>query len=99
MTISSTIRDNQAVLQIDGRVDTNTSPQLQSAILSAFQKSTYIVLDFAKVPYISSAGLRSLLLGQKTANSKHATMELIHVCPAVMQVLQAVGFADILTIH
>ena len=99
MTISSTIKDNEALLQIDGRVDTNTSPQLQSAILNAFQRSSRLVLDFAKVPYISSAGLRALLIGQKTANSKRAVMELIHVSPTVMTILQYVGFADILTIR
>ena len=99
MTISSTRKDNEALLQIDGRVDTNTSPQLQSAILNAFQRSSRLVLDFAKVPYISSAGLRALLIGQKTANSKRAVMELIHVSPTVMTILQSVGFADILTIR
>ena len=99
MTISSTIKDNEALLQIDGRVDTNTSPQLQSAILNAFQRSSRLVLDFAKVPSISSAGLRALLIGQKTANSKRAVMELIHVSPTVMTILQSVGFADILTIR
>ena len=99
MTISSTIKDNEALLQIDGRVDTNTSPQLQSAILNAFQRSSRLVLDFAKVPYISSAGLRALLIGQNTANSKRAVMELIHVSPTVMTILQSVGFADILTIR
>ena len=99
MTISSTIKDNEALLQIDGRVDTNTSPQLQSAILNAFQRSSRLVLDFAKVPYISIAGLRALLIGQKTANSKRAVMELIHVSPTVMTILQSVGFADILTIR
>lgn len=99
MTISSTIKDNEALLQIDGRVDTNTSPQLQSAILNAFQRSSRLVLDFAKVPYISSAGLRALLIGQKTANSKRAVMELIHVSPTVMTILQSVGFADILIIR
>ena len=60
MTISSTVKDNCAVLLIDGRVDTNTSPQLQSAILNAFQRASHIVLDFEKVPYISSAGLRDV---------------------------------------
>ena len=99
MTISSTMQENQAVLKIDGRVDTNTSPQLQAAILDAFQRSSHIVLDFQKVPYISSAGLRALLIGQKTANSKRGIMELIHVCPAVMTILQSAGFADILTIR
>ena len=99
MTITTTQEGAHITLAIDGRVDTNTSPQLQSAILDAFQRSSHIVLDFEKVPYISSAGLRALLIGQKTANSKRGSMELIHVCPAVMTILQSVGFADILTIH
>ena len=50
MTISSTVKDNCAVLLIDGRVDTNTSPQLQSAILNAFQRASHIVQDFEMVP-------------------------------------------------
>ncbi|MBM6924816.1 STAS domain-containing protein [Pseudoflavonifractor phocaeensis] len=99
MTINTKREGSQVTLSIEGRVDTNTSPQLQSKILEAFRSAKDVVLDFQKVPYISSAGLRALLIGQKTAASKRASMVLINVSPGVMQVLETVGFADILTIR
>lgn len=99
MTIKVTKDGASAVLAIEGRIDTNTSPELQSEILKAFQSAKSVTLDFAAVPYISSAGLRALLIGQKTAASKGATMELINVSAAVYSILESVGFAKILTIH
>lgn len=99
MKITVSQQNEKCVLQIEGRVDTNTSPQLQEAILESFQNSRYVVLDFEKVDYISSAGLRALLIGQKTATSKSALMELIRVGPSVMSVLKSVGFVQILNIR
>ena len=86
-------------LQVDGRVDTMTSPQLQATILAAFQTAKTVSLDLEKVPYVSSAGLRALLLGQKTAASKGAVFELVHVTQPVMDVLDSVGFSKILTLR
>jgi len=98
MVIIKNTEKNQVTLQIEGRVDTNTSPQLQDEILKAFQSAKTAILDFEKVPYISSAGLRALLIGQKTAASKGAAMELVNVPGVVMSVLETVGFNKILTI-
>ena len=89
MNISETRAGDVIQIQIDGRVDTTTSPQLQNAILQAF----------SQVAYVSSAGLRALLIGQKTANSKGGSMTLIHVPDAVNQVFQMSGFSGILTIE
>lgn len=86
-------------LMVDGRVDTNTSPQLQQAILNAFQKQKDVVVDFLNVPYISSAGLRALLIGQKTAASKGGSMKLTNVSDVVMNVLEMSGFSKILVIE
>ena len=86
-------------IKIEGRVDTTTSPDLQAAILNAFQKVGKLVLDFEKCDYISSAGLRSLLIGQKTANSKKGSMILVHVQQMVMSVLEMSGFTSMLTIE
>lgn len=99
MTIKVTKDGSSAVLAIEGRIDTNTSPELQSEILKAFQISKAVILDFASVPYISSAGLRALLIGQKTAASKGSVMELKNVSPAVYSILESVGFAKMLTIR
>ena len=98
MTINKIVNGNEVTLVIDGRVDTNTSPELQKAILAAFQGAKLLKLDLEKVNYVSSAGLRAFLLGQKTAGSKGAVMELHHVAPSVKAVLDSVGFSKILTI-
>jgi len=98
MIITSRQEGTTVTLDIEGRVDTNTSPELQAKILDAFQSAKKLILNFEKVPYISSAGLRALLIGQKTATSKNATMEMICVSEMVMSVLDSVGFSQILTI-
>ncbi len=99
MTIKTSQEGTKAILAIEGRIDTNTSPQLQDALLKAFQTAKSVTVDFAAVPYISSAGLRALLIGQKTAASKGLTMELKNVSPAVFSILESVGFSKILTIN
>jgi anti-anti-sigma factor len=86
-------------LLLEGRIDTNTSHELQQGILNAFQKNKHIVLDFLNVAYISSAGLRALLIGQKTAGSKDGSMKLVNVNDTVKSVLDMSGFSNILTIE
>ncbi len=99
MQITETKIDDSIQLSIEGQVDTITSAQLQQSILVAFQKSKNVILDLEQVPYMSSTGLRALLLGQKTATSKGGTMKVLHVQPAVMQVFQMSGFDSILSIE
>ena len=99
MTIIKNVNGSEVTLVIEGRIDTNTSPELQKAILEAFQSAKLLKLDLEKVDYVSSAGLRAFLLGQKTAGSKGAVMELHHVAAQVKSVLDTVGFSKILTIR
>ena len=91
--------ENVITISIEGRVDTNTSPDLQAAILKAFQKVNSLVLDFGQCDYVSSAGLRALLIGQKTANSKKGSMKLTQVQPSVKSVFDMSGFSNLLTIE
>lgn len=99
MNVVATDCENYIRLLVEGRVDTNTSPQLQQAILNAFQKRKDVVVDFLNVPYISSAGLRALLIGQKTAASKGGSMKLTNVSEVVMNILEMSGFSKILKIE
>lgn len=92
-------RQNEGILfQVEGRVDTNTSIELQARILNGLQKSSVIMLDLKEVEYISSAGLRALLIGEKTAKAIRGRMEIHNVQAAVMEVLQMTGFDRILDI-
>ena len=99
MNLNTTRTEDIITIEIEGRVDTNTSPVLQNEILLSFQKVSKVVLDFEKTVYISSAGLRALLIGEKTAQSKQGTMVLKHVPEVVMNVLEMSGFAKILKIE
>ena len=99
MNITSNRVDDVITLDIEGRVDTNTSSALQMEILNSFQKTSKLVLDFQQVVYVSSAGLRALLIGQKTAMSKKGSMVLINVPDVVKNVLDMSGFSNILTIQ
>lgn len=90
---------DELILRFEGKIDKITSAQAQSSILSAVQKNANLTLDFMDVPYISSAGLRALLLGQKSANAKGGSMKVINVGPEVMSVLKLSGFDKVLTIQ
>ena len=99
MTISETRNGESITLSVEGRVDATTSAQLQNSILLSFQKVRDLVLDFEQCEYVSSAGLRALLIGQKTAQSKGGQMKLIHVGDTFMSVLKLSGFDSIITIE
>jgi anti-anti-sigma factor len=58
-----------------------------------------VVIDFLNVAYISSAGLRALLIGQKTAASKGGSMKLVNIADTVKTVLDMSGFSNILDIE
>ncbi len=99
MTIQENREGDVITLAIDGRVDTTNAPELQTAVLNAFQKGNHVVLDMENLAYISSAGLRALLIGHKTATSKGGSQKLINVGDMIMEIFETTGFSDILTIE
>lgn len=99
MNIVKRVNEEETILAVEGRIDATNSKELQDAIIGAFQSTKNLAVDFEKVVYIASAGLRALLLGQKTAISKSGMMKLIHVCDDVMDVLRITGFDSALHIE
>lgn len=97
MTVTIDKNNETTTLKIEGRLDTTTAPELENAINSEGDALKNLVLDFEKVNYISSAGLRVLLTAQKKMNVQ-GSMELINVSEDVMDILEMTGFADILVI-
>ncbi len=98
MTIGKTANGTELTIAPEGRLDTTTAPQLEAVLQESFSGVEHLVLDFAKLEYISSAGLRVLLLAQKTMN-KQGTMVLRHVNETIGEVLEITGFSDILTVE
>ena len=85
-------------VEVVGRVDTTTAPQLEEGILGELEGVNDLVLDFTNLEYISSAGLRLLLLLQKKMNACDGVFEIHNVNEFVMEVFEMTGFKDILTI-
>jgi len=83
---------------LEGRLDTTTAPNLEKELKYSLGDVTELIMDFEKLEYISSAGLRVLLSAQKTMN-KQGEMKLIHVNDTIMEIFKVTGFSDILTIE
>ena len=99
MTINKTIENEILILELEGRLDTSTSPLLEDELKSAFEIVKKITMDFSKLDYVSSAGLRVLLLGQKSAKEKNIHMSLTGVSKDIMEVFEITGFSDLLNIE
>ena len=98
MEIKKTQNDENILLSLEGRLDTLTATKLQEAFVEVFSTAATIDLDFAGVDYISSAGLRVLLLGEKNAKAAGKTLTLKNVSAEVMEIFDITGFTGILNI-
>ena len=98
MTINKNLNGSTLCIALEGRLDTTTAPDLENELKVSLNGVTELILDFEKLDYISSAGLRVLLSAQKTM-TKQGSMKIIHVNEMVMEVFEVTGFSDILTIE
>ena len=86
------------VVKLVGRLDTHTSPELTESLKGDLDDIEELTLDLSELIYVSSAGLRVILATQKIMN-KQGSMKVINVQDIVMEVFEATGFVDILTIE
>ena len=98
MTITPNRQGDTLTLALGGRLDTNTSPELDAALKSSLDGVKLLVLDLKDLVYLSSAGLRVILAAQKKMN-RQGRLVIRHVCATIMEVFEITGFSDILTIE
>ena len=97
MTIKQKKENKTLTVFISGRVDTKTAPELLEFLQGAMPGVEELILDFAEVEYVSSAGLRVILYAQKTMTSQ-GSMKVANVNSDIMETFELTGFSDILTI-
>ena len=97
LDIQKEIGEGRAVFALKGRLDTNTASKLERELKEVYPELKELVLDFAALDYISSAGLRVLLTAHKTM-MKQGEMRLEHVNENIQEIFEVTGFTDILTI-
>ena len=96
MKINSNNNNGSLNVELDGRLDTTTAPELEKFLAQNYDEINFLTVDCAKLAYISSAGLRVMLSAQKKMKG---SMKLVNVCELVMEVFELTGFADILVIE
>ena len=98
LNIQTTKEDGTLVMTLEGRIDTNTASELDAAIKMKTADAEKLVLDFEKVDYVSSAGLRVLLSADKIMR-RAGGMKILNANEIVREVFEVTGFANVLTIE
>ena len=97
MKIDKKVTNNELLISLDGRLDTNTSPELEKE-LSSLDGITTLIFDLKKLDYISSAGLRILLSCEKQMDKK-GKMIVKNVNSNIKAVFDITGLSDLFTIE
>lgn len=91
--------EHRVILRVDGRLDAPSAPILERKIDSLIDEHHYhLILDFSRVDYLSSAGMRVLLSTTKKVKSKKGDLILFSVSDDVGEVIKMAGFDKILHI-
>lgn len=91
--------DQKIILRLDGRLDAATAPILERKINTLMDEKHYrIYLDFLRLDYLSSAGLRLLLSVSKNLKTKKGALVLFSIGDEVMEIIKLAGFEKILLI-
>lgn len=98
MKINKKVNGDKVVIALDGRLDTATSPELEVALSSITPVAKELELDFSKLEYVSSAGLRVLLTAQKNMNAHSGKMSVTHANDVVRDVFEVTGFSAFINI-
>ena len=99
MTINKILDGTELTMAIEGRIDTQTAPELEAAIKASIEGVDRLVLDFAKVAYISSAGLRVVLAAQNWMDAKKGSLVIRNAAKVIVNVFKVTGFDTFLTLE
>lgn len=98
MTINITTEGTNATVALEGRLDTTTAPQLETALATVPDSIELLVLDMSALEYLSSAGLRVILAAHKRM-LRQGQLVVRHVNETIREIFDVTGFTDILTIE
>ncbi|EXI80351.1 MAG: putative anti-sigma factor antagonist BtrV [Candidatus Accumulibacter appositus] len=85
-------RDGMTVVAVKGEIDGSSAPGLQEKILPLLENDALLVLDLSAVSYMSSAGLRMLLLLYRQAASHNGQVALAGLAEAIRDTMEVTGF-------
>jgi anti-anti-sigma factor len=95
MEITSFLKENTTIVCLDGNLDGQTAEYAQEKLVNYVLPNCSIVIDMAKCPYVSSAGLRVLLMTAKQLARIGGTGVFAGLSEEVMDVMEMTGFSSI----
>ena len=100
MDVMTERHDDVLSANVDGRIDGSNVVQFEEAIRTSIEESDRaVIMDFEKLVYISSAGLRALLMTAKSLKARDAKLVLCSLTDSIREVFEVSGFDKILPIH
>lgn len=94
MEVKISNTDKIVTIAVEGSIDSNTAGDLQSQIMDKVVESQNVLLDFSKVDFVSSAGLRVLLMIYRQIKSKNGKVVLVGVSEEIHDVMSMTGFVN-----
>ncbi len=99
MTVNKQLENTTLTMMIDGRIDTQTSPELEDIIRESIEGAEELILDFTQVKYISSAGLRVVLQAQNWMDAQGGSMIIRGASKNIKSIFKVTGFDNFLTLE
>ena len=93
-------RDNEVlIVNVEGRLDGTNAQEFQSDLTSTISdQDRAVLLDFQQLSYISSAGLRAILITAKALERRNAKIAVCSLSPSLLEVFQVSGFDRIIPV-
>lgn len=99
MDLIKNYNDNELTIEVGNKIDTTNAPDFENEIMDEMGKFDSLTLDFKNLEYISSAGLRVLILVQKKLKPQGIPFTIINVNDAIKDILAMSGFDKLLDIQ
>lgn len=98
MEIGEQREDGILVLRPVGRLNNDSSPDFQARLLAWVDSNDAVVIDFASVEYISSAGLRALMMASRRAKARGGRLAVAELSPLVKEVFTISRFDQVVRV-
>ncbi len=92
MSIETTRKGDVSIVTLEGSVDGKSAPLIRDELLASLKASKNVIIDLTKVDYLSSAGLRLLLLAYRDIASRNGKVILVGVSEEIQGVMANTGF-------
>ena len=99
MEVQIRVVQGVTVVELTGELTAKSAPEAQAPILAAARPDERMILDMSRVPFLSSAGLRLLLIVYRTVSGKGGRAVLVGLCPDVASTMAVTGFLEFFAHH